>query len=297
LTGAGIARPPGLRRRLRRLAMGLATLSGLAARGFFIPYRHAARLPTLPARDAYPALVPLFEHRRPAFEALLAEIDALAGPLRAIGTAPAPEPRWNQGWFPRLDAAAAYAMVRRLQPRRIVEIGSGHSTRFLARAVRDGGIETRLVAIDPEPRARLDAMAVRHFPVTAHAADAGLFEDLAANDILFIDSSHILMPGSDVDLVLNTLWPRLAAGVVMHVHDVFLPDDYPAAWRWRGYNEQLGVAPLIAGGGAEILFASHYVATRMADRLAATVINDLPLIAGALESGLWLQKRAALTMK
>ena len=67
-------------------------------------------------------------------------IEQYAAELEAIGSAPPPAPRWNQDWFPRLDAAAAYAMVRNTRPRRIVEVGSGHSTRFMARAVADGGL-------------------------------------------------------------------------------------------------------------------------------------------------------------
>ena len=73
--------------------------------------------------------------------------------------------------------------------------------------------------------------------------------DLAPGDVLSIDSSHILMPGTDVDILLNRVLPALPAGVLVHIHDVFLPDDYPPAWSWRGYNEQLGVAALVQGGG------------------------------------------------
>src|SRR6185503_4717515 len=80
--------------------------------------------------------------RRMAFS--LSSIENYRAELEAIGFEPPPAPRWNQDWFPRLDAAAAYAMVRITQPRRIVEVGSGHSTRFLARAVADGGLATRI---------------------------------------------------------------------------------------------------------------------------------------------------------
>jgi predicted O-methyltransferase YrrM len=86
---------------------------------------------------------------------LLDSIEQHAADLEKIGAAPPPAPRWNQDWFPRLDAAAAYAMVRALRPRRIVEVGSGHSTRFMARAVEDGGLPTQILAIDPAPRAAL----------------------------------------------------------------------------------------------------------------------------------------------
>ena len=91
---------------------------------------------------------------------MLSFIEKYALELEAIGSEPPPAPRWDQDWFPRLDAAAAYAMVRTLRPRRIVEVGSGHSTRFLARAVADGGLATKIIAIDPRPRARITGLPV-----------------------------------------------------------------------------------------------------------------------------------------
>ena len=275
---------------IRRLAFGLATVLGIARRGFFIPYRRAGEVPPPGARPAYAAIAALMHDRETDFRARLDAIDRYAAALRAIGGDPAPAPRWDQDWFPRLDAAAAYAMVRDLRPRRIVEVGSGHSTRFLARAVADAGLGTTITAIDPAPRAHLAGLAVDLVGAPVQSAGQAPFADLAAGDILFIDSSHILMPGSDVDWLLNHVLPMLPAGVRVHVHDVFLPDDYPAAWAWRGYNEQLAVAALVHGGGYRPLFASHYVATRMAESLRQTVIAGLPLGAGARESSLWLEK-------
>ncbi len=222
---------------------------------------------------------------------MLQAIDRHAPALEAIGGEPPPQPRWTQGWFPRLDAAAAYAIVRDRAPARIVEIGSGHSTRFMARAIADGGLATRLTAIDPAPRADIAALDVDHVRATAHNADIALFEELRPGDVLFVDSSHILMPGTDVDFFLNRIWPMLPAGVLVHFHDILLPDDYPPAWQWRGYNEQLGVAPLLSSGAADTVFASRYVATRMAGSLAETVLGRLPMMDVALETSLWLEKR------
>ena len=275
---------------IRRLAFGLATVLGIARRGFFIPYRRAGEVPPPGARPAYAAITALMHDREADFRARLDAIDEHAAALRAIGGDPAPAPRWDQDWFPRLDAAVAYAMVRDLRPRRIVEVGSGHSTRFLARAVADAGLGTTITAIDPAPRAHLAGLAVERVGAPVQSAGQAPFADLAAGDILFIDSSHILMPGSDVDWLLNHVFPALPAGVRVHVHDVFLPDDYPAEWAWRGYNEQLAVATLLHGGGYRPLFASHYVATRMAESLRKTVVAELPLAAGAHESSLWLEK-------
>ena len=280
---------PAWRALARRVGLGLPTVFGLARRGFFIPYRYADRLPS--AQAPYAAIEALFAARTDGFAAALDELAAFAGDLAAIGDAPPPAPRWDQDWFPRLDAAVAYATVRRLRPARIVEVGSGHSTRFLARARHDGGLSTRITAIDPAPRAAIESLPIE--TVRAPVPDVGLapFADLAAGDILFVDSSHILMPGSDVDFLLNRVAPDLADGVLLHLHDIFLPDDYPPEWRWRGYNEQLAVIPLLLGGGWKPLFASHYVVTRMGGRVAAGRARLPPIAAGARESSLWLERR------
>ncbi len=127
---------------------------------------------------------------------VLARIESYADQLQAIGQEAPPAPRWNQDWFPRLDAAAAYAMVRALEPKRIIEVGSGHSTRFMARAVADGRLGTRLTAIDPEPRASLEGLNVRWLKQPVQAAELSLFEQLEESDILFIDSSHQSSPAT-----------------------------------------------------------------------------------------------------
>lgn len=273
-----------MRKSLRRLGFGLSTVLGLTPRGFFIPYRYAASA----APMDYPALRPLFAAAEPAFAEVVMDIAAFAAELKTIahggGTA-----RFDQDWFPRLDAAAAYARVRVSRPRKIVEIGSGHSTRFLARAVADGGLATDITCIDPAPRAGLQGLGVRHRPTLLRDADPGIFAELGANDILFIDSSHVAMPGTDVDRLFLDVLPRLAAGVFVHVHDVFLPDDYPTAWRWRGYNEQLVVGALLQGGGYELVFASRYVTTH-ATHLVGDALDGLPLIPDAPETSLWLHK-------
>lgn len=278
--------------RLRLLRMGLSTLFGLRVQGYFIPYRYAGALPQPPESDAYPAVERLFAAHRDRFAGVLGEIDQVADDLRRIGSEPPPAPRWNQDWFPRLDVAAAYAMVRHRKPARIVEVGSGHSTRFLARAAADGGLRSAITAIDPVPRADIADLDVAVVHQVVQRVDTAPFQDLEPGDMLFIDSSHILMPGSDVDWLLGTVLPGLPVGVHVHIHDIFLPDGYPAAWAWRGYNEQSGVAALLAGGGWTVRFASHYVATRMAPDVAATVVATLPPPVGVYESSLWLEKTA-----
>ncbi len=280
----------------RRLWFGLLTVSGLARRGFFIPSRHAAAAQPAGARPPYPAAEARLADCEAGFHEALGWLEAYGADLLRIGSEPAPAPRWAQGWFPRLDGAMAYVLVRRLAPRRIVEVGSGHSTRFLARAVRDGGLDTAITAIDPAPRAAIADLPVtllRHTvqDTVARGTGSEAFGALSAGDFLMIDSSHVLMPGSDVDLLLGRVVPALPSGAILHLHDIFLPDDYPVTWDWRGYNEQLGVLPLLLDDAWEVLFASHYVATRMAAALEGSVAARLPLAPEAIESSLWLKRR------
>ena len=257
----------------------MSTLLG-RPQGFFSPYRYAdtVRLPT-----TYSALEAVFAAAVPRMEAVLEEIARHRDRLASLA-GPPPEPRWDQNWFPRLDGAAAYALVRRHAPKRIVEVGSGHSTRMLARAAKDAGAGTALTCIDPAPRADLHGLADWRARILS-VEDIPLFQGLEAGDIAFFDSSHLLWPGSDVDIILNRILPALAPGVLIHIHDILLPDPYPEAWAWRGYTEQNGLAPWLFGG-CEIVFSSHYAATR----LGAAGLTELPLPEGALETSLWLRR-------
>jgi hypothetical protein len=99
------------------------------------------------------------------------------------------------------------------------------------------------------------------------------------------------MPGTDVDFLLSSVLPSLKPGTLVHIHDMMLPDDYPADWAWRGYNEQPAIAALLGSGVWQPLFSSHWAATRMAPAVAQSAVASLPLPDGARESGLWLERR------
>jgi hypothetical protein len=267
------ARIRGLQRRIAR---------GVEPAGSFIPHRRPAAAP------GGVALRPLFEAARPAFGELAQRIETYGDAFARFGGA-APAPRFAQDWFPGLDAAALYTVVRERRPARIVEIGSGHSTRVSARAIADGGLATALVAVDPEPRAALAGLPVAWHRTPVQAMEPTLVDGLGADDILFVDSSHVLVAGSDVAFVFTELLPRLPTGALLHVHDIFLPDPYPAGWAWRGYNEQPAVAGLLAGG-FEPLFASWWI-RRHAPDLLGPVARGLLRPPGALETSLWLRRR------
>ena len=224
------------------------------------------------------------------FKIVLTRISAYRANLENIVGSP-PSPRFSQDWFPGLDAAAAYAIVRDTKPSRIIEIGSGHSTRFMLRAKQDEGISTEITCIDPAPRADLSGLDLDLRRVPLQQMEPGSLPALSAGDILFIDSSHIAMPGSDVDWIMRYLIPALPPGVLVHVHDIFLPDPYPPSWQWRGYNEQLIVLALLAGGRVDPLFSSRFVREHRQDLLDSLDLGWISLVKGAIESSIWLETR------
>lgn len=257
--------------------------------GVFVPHRYAA---SLRAPASYASLEGVFQSAEPAMVEVLAAIDRYADIVDRFDGAEPPMPRWGQDWFPGLDGAAAYAIVRAGRPRRILEVGSGHSTRFLAAALTDGEIDGELHCIDPAPRADLTGLTVRLRRRILQDTRLETLPTLEPGDVLFIDSSHIALPGTDVDLLFSEIVPALAPGVLVHIHDVLLPDGYPEAWAWRAYSEHQVVAAWLASGGLEPLFSSHYVRTRMAERLGRSAAGRIPLSAGAFETSLWCVKRA-----
>ena len=177
---------------------------------------------------------------------------ALAPKLAAIPREAAdddPQPRWLNPWFTGFDALALYGMLTTVNPRLMIEVGSGNSSKFARRAISDGGLRTRLVSIDPEPRAEVDALCDEVIRAPAETVDQALFGRLKSGDLLFIDSSHRSFENSDVTALFLEVLPELEPGVIVHVHDVYLPYDYPPQAEGLLYNEQYLLAALLLGGG------------------------------------------------
>jgi len=140
---------------------------------------------------------------------------------------------YNNGFFETVDAEMAYSLVREYKPARIIEIGSGFSTRVLAAGLQANqldGLGGELITIDPMPeRLPINGFSnrVTVIPHKVQDVDLELFQCLGKNDILFIDSSHVVATGSDVVREYLEILPSLPSGVLVHVHDIFLPSDYP----------------------------------------------------------------------
>lgn len=157
------------------------------------------------------------------------------------------QPAWNNGFLPGLDIIGLYGMIATRKPSTYIEIGSGNSTKVARKAIRENGLSTRIISIDPCPRAAIDHLAdeVIRSPFEDLNDLAFLLDALGENDILFIDNSHRVFPNSDALRCFLEVLPSLKKGVIVHIHDIYLPYDYPQFMCDRFYNEQYTLAAFI----------------------------------------------------
>lgn len=155
------------------------------------------------------------------------------------------EPGWNNGFLPGLDILALYTVLAELKPRRYIEIGSGNSTKVAHKVKTDLGLSTEIISIDPYPRAEIDHLADQVIRVPFEQLDNTFLRDLDENDVLFVDNSHRVLPNSDATVFFLEVLPELKKGVVVHVHDIYIPYDYPQFMCDRFYSEQYALAAFI----------------------------------------------------
>lgn len=151
-------------------------------------------------------------------------------------------PVWNNGYLPGLDIVGIYTMLSVFKPKRYLEIGSGNSTKVAFKAKTEQKLGTRIISIDPMPRAEIDSLADEVVRSPFENTDIAVVDALEANDILFVDNSHRILPNSDAMVFFLEVLPRLRHGVIVHIHDVYLPYDYPQFMCDRFYSEQYGLA-------------------------------------------------------
>jgi len=147
-------------------------------------------------------------------------------------------PCWMNRWIHALDTVALYSFIATNKPKYYMEVGSGNSTRFARRAITDHNLDTKIVSIDPDPRRDVENICDEVIRSPVEGVNLEIFDRLGADDILFIDSSHRVLMNSDVTTMFLDVFPRLRSGVLIEIHDVMLPFDYPENWTERGYSEQ-----------------------------------------------------------
>ncbi|MBO9384354.1 MAG: class I SAM-dependent methyltransferase [Roseiflexus sp.] len=199
---------------------------------------------------------------------------------------------FNNIWFGPVDGSILYGVIRHFRPNHIIEIGSGFSTHLMRRAITDGSLPTRVTSIDPEPRIDIHLVADTILPLRVEELNVhDIVDRLNEGDILFIDSSHMIVSGGDVPFLFLEVLPRLRPGVLIHVHDIFFPYDYPEEWVCvlrRGWNEQYLVHAFLAFNAAfHILWSGSYMWNKQREALVKALPDDI----NAQGAGsLWLQR-------
>jgi len=155
-------------------------------------------------------------------------------------------PTWNNNFLPGLDIIGLYGIISTVNPKKYIEIGSGNSTKVVRKAINDNALITKITSIDPYPRANINHLAdvVIRKPIE-DLGDYSFIENLEENDILFIDNSHRCLPNSDVTVCFLEILPQLKPGVIVHIHDIYLPFDYPQFMCDRAYSEQYVLAAFL----------------------------------------------------
>lgn len=232
--------------------------------GLFVPLDHDAALRPRPANYLYAEVLRRIEKDAGPITRFIEGLRPCMadGSLDSIPAEKADErtPYWHNGYFNGDDARLLSAFIGHVRPRRILEIGSGNSTKFARRAIKTYGTETRITSIDPFPRADIAQVSDRIIRESILDVDLGILEELEPGDLLFHDGSHITFNGTDTVCLFLEILPRIRPGVFVHIHDISLPREYIAAFDQRGYSEQYMLAACLLFSEAwEILAPVAYL--------------------------------------
>ncbi len=202
---------------------------------------------------------------------------------------------YNNGTYSYTDAIILYSVIRCFSPKRIIEIGSGYSSAVMLDTREKFAPEINLTFIEPYPNLLYSLLKEEDkknctvFHAKVQSVGLKEFQKLQANDILFIDSSHVSKTGSDVNYELFEILPSLASGVIIHIHDIFFPFEYPKEWVYEGrnWNEIYLLRAFLSYNKAyEILLFSHYMHT-----MHTSAFENMPLSYKNFGGNLWLRKK------
>ena len=288
---AGVERLPRVRSLLRRIGV-------FPVRDhYYEPLFNFSRLPTPLSCDRS---LPGIDMNVAAQLEMLSRFDYVAE-LSALPVTPVGDGVfcYENGWYGAGDAEFLYSIIRTVKPRRIIEVGSGYSTlvaiEALQRNLRDGISSCEVTCIEPYERPWLESKGVTVLRKKLEDVEKERFEALQSNDILIIDSSHVIRPQGDVLKEILEILPTLNPGVLIHFHDVFTPRDYPAEWLEEKvllWNEQyLLEAFLSCNSEFEIVGALDFLTRHHFAAIAA----KFPILASkgpsAAPGAFWLRRR------
>ena len=197
------------------------------------------------------------------------------------------------------DASIYWGMLASLRPKRIIEVGCGFTSALALDAIDHFGLSTSCIFIDPHPGLLIEVAAPidpRHEVVAerVQSVDLAMLDSLGTDDLLFIDSSHVVKSGSDVHFEITEMLPRLRPGVIVHFHDIFYPFEYPYKWvaeENNSWNEIYFLHAFLMGNpGFEIVFFNDYFAkvhSGLVQGLPQGIASRILLNPGG---GLWLRR-------
>jgi hypothetical protein len=198
------------------------------------------------------------------------------------------------------DALIYWSMLNYLRPSRIIEVGSGYTSALALDTIDLLDLDTKCTFIDPYPDLAKKVTAPlgpRHeiIPRRVQDVDLGLLGELGPNDILFIDSSHVVKTGSDAHFEITEMLPVLKSGVIVHFHDMFYPFEYPKKWAVDlsiSWNEVYFLhAFLMYNSAFRIEYFNHYAATEFrSDLLQMAPVEGARYLINP-GGGLWLRRQ------
>lgn len=203
------------------------------------------------------------------------------------------DPFWINGWMPGLDGVALYSFISLKKPRKYVEVGSGNSTKFAFKAKRDFSPKTEIISIDPHPRSEIDDICNQVIRKPLENVDVRFFDNLSEDDILYVDNSHRVFMNSDATVVFLEILPTLQKGVLVEIHDINLPYDYPVEYLDRYYSEQYLLASylLARGNRFRVVLPSYFASQDKELKSILKPLWDSPELNGVESHGcsFWLQ--------
>ena len=215
-------------------------------------------------RPVHPELAAILDEHRELYKRTLSDFLQFTGNLIEI---PLSQPKtsnipsWLNPWLSGLDAFALYGFIASQDPLMYIEVGSGFSTKIVRKAISDHRLRTKIVSIDPHPRAEINLICDQVIRKPLEDCDLNILNELKSGDVFFLDGSHRSFMNSDVTVFFLEILPRLARGVIVHVHDIHLPKDYmPGQSHWFYSEQYLLAASLLAGhSNFDILLPNNYI--------------------------------------
>ena len=217
------------------------------------------------SRPLIPTLLSWFESHAEDYRAFIAEMRRYGSELQdvphTLDAARLPMPAWMGVALNPIDCLALYTFVRKRRPATYLEIGSGITTCFAHLARQRGNQSMRIISIDPQPRAQIDAICDQVIRAGLETCDLSIFKSLVAGDVVFMDGSHRCFMNSDVTVFFIDVLPTLKPGVIVQIHDVALPWDYHQFFAKRYWSEQYLLAVYLMANRERIdpLFPAAFV--------------------------------------